>query len=285
MRQHFNPKTGQIEITEEPLRGEQGPIGLQGNPGKDGEKGERGESIVGPMGPQGPRGPKGDAGESIVGPEGKIGETGAQGPQGIKGDKGDAGESITGPQGIKGIDGNFIHYSVRIPKKELGQDGDWCFCETEEIFRKVNGEWKFYRAIRTEGSASKGGGGGSGTDPNAIHVNGVDEFSVITEDVTPSTSDLLVAEDAVTGEKKIIQIGNLPTGTASATWTDYATKWDTAPTLNEVITGGTVYNYTWNSVTRYRFVPSTYDSSLDAFYENYDSGTDTLTNLIVARGF
>lgn len=67
-------------------------------------------------------------------------------------------------------------------------------------------------------------------------------------------------------------------------WADLATSWDAAPTLNKNITGGAVYNYTFNSVTRYRFVPSTYDPSQDSFYENFDNVTDTLSDLIVSRG-
>jgi hypothetical protein len=66
------------------------------------------------------------------------------------------------------------------------------------------------------------------------------------------------------------------------TWSDYATRWDDAPTLNAAITGGTVYNYTLDGVTRYRFVPTAYDAASDAFYTAFD-GT-TLSGLIVARG-
>lgn len=154
MIEKYNPKTGKIEIEAEPIAGTPGARGEKGDTGLTGARGERGLT--------GARGEKGDKGDP-----GKDGKDGVDGKPGIKGDKGDDGKSIIGPQGIKGIDGNFIHYSIRMPKKELGQDGDWCFCETEEIFRKVKGEWKFYRAIRTEGSASKGstttGGTGVGT--------------------------------------------------------------------------------------------------------------------------
>lgn len=47
---------------------------------------------------------------------------------------------------------------------------------------------------------------------------------------------------------------------------------------------GAVYNYTYRGVTRYRFVPTTYSASQDAFYSTFDSGTDTLINFIVSRG-
>ena len=69
---------------------------------------------------------------------------------------------------------------------------------------------------------------------------------------------------------------------AALKWSDLATRWDDAPTLNAAITGGTVYNYTLDGVTRYRFVPTTYDAAADAFYSNFD-GT-TLSGLVAARG-
>lgn len=65
-------------------------------------------------------------------------------------------------------------------------------------------------------------------------------------------------------------------------WEYLATNWTTEPTLNTSITGGDVYNYTLNGTTRYRFVPSTYDATQDAFYKSFD-GT-TLSELIIARG-
>lgn len=68
------------------------------------------------------------------------------------------------------------------------------------------------------------------------------------------------------------------------TWEFYATNWDTAPTANKIITGGTVYNYTYDSITRYRFVPSTYTPQADVFYTNFNNITDVLSGPIVARG-
>lgn len=67
-------------------------------------------------------------------------------------------------------------------------------------------------------------------------------------------------------------------------WTYYATQWDMAPALVKSIAGGDVYNYTYSSVARYRFVPDIYSSTLDAFYSNFDTGTDTLSGLIAQRG-
>jgi fibronectin-binding autotransporter adhesin len=65
------------------------------------------------------------------------------------------------------------------------------------------------------------------------------------------------------------------TSTPVPTWTDFATRWDTPPTF----VSASVLGYTWESVTRYRFVPTPYTASQDAFYS--DLG---LTQLIVARG-
>jgi hypothetical protein len=59
-------------------------------------------------------------------------------------------------------------------------------------------------------------------------------------------------------------------------------NWSVAPSLVADITNGSVYQYTLNSITRYRFVPTEYDPTQDAFYLNFD-GT-TLTNLIIRRG-
>jgi hypothetical protein len=68
---------------------------------------------------------------------------------------------------------------------------------------------------------------------------------------------------------------------SGANWTYYATKWDSAPTVNTTITGGTVYNYILNGVIRYRFVPTTYSPSEDAFYSSFSN--PTLSGLITAR--
>ena len=66
------------------------------------------------------------------------------------------------------------------------------------------------------------------------------------------------------------------------TWEYFASNWSTEPTFNSAITNGGVYNYTLNGVTRYRFVPTTYNPTQDAFYESFD-GT-ALTNIITKRG-
>lgn len=91
----------------------------------------------------------------------------------------------------------------------------------------------------------------------------------------------------------------VPTGGTSGmqlfktTATDYATQWafsweylvanwSVIPTLNAAITGGDVYNYELNGTLRYRFVPTTYTPTQDAFYTSFN-GT-TVTGLITKRG-
>lgn len=76
------------------------------------------------------------------------------------------------------------------------------------------------------------------------------------------------------------QIDSIPTSTN--TWSYYAMNWSVEPSLNSSITGGDVYDYTLDGTTRYRFVPTTYDPTQDAFYSNFSGGT--LSGLIVSRG-
>jgi len=68
----------------------------------------------------------------------------------------------------------------------------------------------------------------------------------------------------------------------SITWDYLVANWSSEPTLNAAISGGEVYDYTLSGVTRYRFVPTTYDPTQDAFYSTYES--ETLSNLIATRG-
>jgi len=66
------------------------------------------------------------------------------------------------------------------------------------------------------------------------------------------------------------------------TWSFLATTWSVEPTLNMSISGGDVYDYTLDGTTRYRFVPTIYDATEDAFYTTFGGGL--LTDLIVSRG-
>lgn len=65
-------------------------------------------------------------------------------------------------------------------------------------------------------------------------------------------------------------------------WNYLVKNWSVIPTENTVIAGGTVWDYTLNGVTRYRFVPDTYNPTQDAFYETFDGVT--LSNQITTRG-
>lgn len=69
-------------------------------------------------------------------------------------------------------------------------------------------------------------------------------------------------------------------------WFYLSTQWDVAPTTvgTAVISGqpGDVFSYLLRGVTRYRFVPTTYDAGLDGFYATYAAGI--LTGLICNRG-
>lgn len=70
-------------------------------------------------------------------------------------------------------------------------------------------------------------------------------------------------------------------------WVYYKDTWTTTPTVIATTTTaptGDVWSYTLNGVTRYRFVPTTYDPTLDAFYSTWNAGTSTLSGLIVTRG-
>lgn len=59
--------------------------------------------------------------------------------------------------------------------------------------------------------------GGSGTDPDAIHDNVAGEIAAVALKGTPTTSDLLLIEDAAdSNNKKRITIGTLPGGAATA---------------------------------------------------------------------
>lgn len=69
-------------------------------------------------------------------------------------------------------------------------------------------------------------------------------------------------------------------------WFYLSTQWDVAPVNIGVATvggqPGDVFSYILRGVTRYRFVPTTYDAGLDSFYGAYAAGV--LTSFICNRG-
>jgi hypothetical protein len=66
------------------------------------------------------------------------------------------------------------------------------------------------------------------------------------------------------------------------TWEYYAANWSTPPSQVASISGGTVWEYTLDGTTRYRFVPDPYDPTDDAFYATFVD--PTLGGLVVSRG-
>ena len=71
-------------------------------------------------------------------------------------------------------------------------------------------------------------------------------------------------------------------GAVNDTWVGLVNHWSVEPFFIALITGGDVFGYTLSGITRYRFIPTDYNPTLDAFYSDFD-GTN-LTNLITTRG-
>ena len=75
-------------------------------------------------------------------------------------------------------------------------------------------------------------------------------------------------------------------GVVILTWDYLVANWSTAPASVGTATvssqPGEVFEYPLGSVTRYRFVPTTYSAALDAFYTTYSGGV--LSGLICSRG-
>ena len=66
------------------------------------------------------------------------------------------------------------------------------------------------------------------------------------------------------------------------TWSHLSSNWSEEPALISSLPSGQVYSYTLNNVTRYRYVPATYDPKQDAFYSTFAGGI--LSGLITTRG-
>lgn len=82
------------------------------------------------------------------------------------------------------------------------------------------------------------------------------------------------------GEAEVQALIDASSSTTS--WGYYKDHWSAIPTNLGAITGGNVWSYTLSETTRYRFVPTTYDPTKDAFYTTYSEGI--LSGLIVTRG-
>ena len=69
----------------------------------------------------------------------------------------------------------------------------------------------------------------------------------------------------------------------TTTWTQLVSTWTTEP-LEQAYSGGDgqVYAYTYGSQVYNRFVPSSYNSTQDAFYTTFSN--PTLSGLVAVRG-
>ena len=99
---------------------------------------------------------------------------------------------------------DWVKYDGAVWNVITPQKSSLCYDKTADSLMNFNGtSW-----------ASIGGGGG--TDANAVHVNVQSEISAITAKSTPTTSDILLIEDAAdSNNKKKITIGDLPSGGSS----------------------------------------------------------------------
>lgn len=194
--------------------------------------------------------------------EGKKGERGEKGEKGEKGDTG-ADSTVPGPKGEKGDVG---------PKGADGKDG------------KSGKDGKDGKDGKQGPKGDKGDTGPAGRDgKDALPVTPEVILDVTTpiiiQNVQRAVASKTVSASEVDGLAQFV-IDNAPGSTT--TWSYYATTWSVEPTLNTTITGGTVYDYTLDGTTRYRFVPTVYDATEDAFYTTFGGGL--LTGLIVSRG-
>ncbi len=193
--------------------------------------------------------------EGKQGARGEKGDTGAEGPAGkdstVPGPKGDKGD--IGPAGKDGKDG--------APGKD-GRDG-------------VDG-----KDGKQGPKGDTGPQGPAGKDAEEVTPNFILDVTtpLIVQNVQKAVSSKTYSASEIEGLATFIAENS----SSTATWVFYATTWSTEPTLNTSIAGGDVYDYTLDGTTRYRFVPSTYDATEDAFYSTFSGGL--LTGLIVARG-
>jgi hypothetical protein len=107
-------------------------------------------------------------------------------------------------------------------------------------------------------------------------------FNILQSTVGLSAYEIAVAEGFGGTEAQWLDSLVGPPGNPTSSWMFYVTTWSTAPAFVETITGGSVYSYTLDATTRYRFVPDPYDATTDAFYSSYTS--PTLAGLLATRG-
>ena len=186
---------------------------------------------------QGDQGERGEKGES--GPQGEVGPEGRQGVIGFQGPQGPAG--VKGDKGDTGEQGSQGKQGPRGPKGDKGEKGD----------TGLKGE--------------KGKDGAAGRAPkHRIQGNAI-QFEQPNGQYGKRIPFSITNQFYGGG-------GSAGTGEAGFRWIDYATSFSTDPTLLETIPSGEVYEYNYASgKTHYRLI----GSSVDRFYQSYDSGTNT----------
>jgi len=94
---------------------------------------------------------------------------------------------------------DWVRYDGALWNSLTPQKSSLCYDKTADALMSFNGA--AWAAI----------GAGGGTDANAVHVNVGAEISAITAKATPTTSDIILIEDAAdSNNKKKITIGDLP---------------------------------------------------------------------------
>lgn len=101
-----------------------------------------------------------------------------------------------------------------------------------------------------------------------------------------SIGDVSGLGDALAGKAPTVHNHSIAdvTGLSAAllSWAYLKDTWSIEPTLAGTTATGEVYSYTLGGVTRFRFVPTVYDPTQDAFYSTFTAGV--LSGLIVTRG-
>jgi hypothetical protein len=120
-----------------------------------------------------------------------------------------------------------------------------------------------------------------GTNINATLTETVITANVVSGARGKSAYDIWLDLGNIGNEEDFIE--SLQGGSTNhITWANLVTTWSEPPTLIATLLDGVIFSYTYQADTKYRFVPNTYNSFEDAFYEYWDGGI--LTNLIVRRG-
>ena len=103
---------------------------------------------------------------------------------------------------------DWVRYDGALWNSLTPQKSSLCYDKTADALMSFNGT--AWAAI----------GAGGGTDANAVHVNVGAEIAAITAKATPTTSDIILIEDAAdSNNKKKITIGDLPSSGGNTIYT------------------------------------------------------------------